>query len=794
MDTARTIWSLTLTAILASAAVVPAQAQHLIAWPLGRPNPIRLPGPVPGPRPIPRPPVIMPTPTPPILTPNPTPPVVGDSPIARPLELTGYTVEGSVEDLVANLTFHITFQNPTAQRLEGELVMPIPADTALSGFEMTMGGKMVKGELLESDKARTIYENIVRSMRDPGLLELIGERMIRARVFPIEPHGQITIRMDVTQVLRKSGELTSLRVPLRSAKMSRSTKGAASVTLALNAASPLRALYSPLPGVKIAKLGDNRARVSWKQGASEPEDLDLFWSAQRDPLAAGILAYREGTEDGFFLLNLSPKAKAETAQAAPKDLVFVVDRSGSMEEGGKMDQARSALSYVVGRLDAGDRFGIVDFATGVAEFEDKLVTATPENKKKALAYIAAIEAAGGTNIEGGLKRGLELLAKAPGRVPMLFFMTDGLPTVGSTSVEDILRSAGDKNAELRARLFTFGVGTDVNTLLLDKLAAANRGAGDYVAPEENIEAKVSSLYLKVAKPAMTDVKLSWEGVDVAQVYPRPVDDLFHGSELTIMGRYKKGGKGVLKVSGMAGGKPVSFDFPVELPAAASKHAFVPRLWAGKKIGHELDAIRLSGQPASQEAVDDIVKLAKKYGIVTPYTSFLVVEEGMNMAAARQDAARSMEAMRFGALNSGAAGGGAGSFMAQRQSRALSAMRGAISASAPMAMVKGSPAAFDMAEAPPSMFAAAEADARAELKAAGKKEVATKQCGGKTFYRRGDAWVDGDYELAGSPDTVKIGYLSAQYFELVGRKPALGRWLSVGEKVTVLDGGTAYSIE
>lgn len=798
MNTIRSLYSLILTALLASALVVPAQAQQLIAWPIGSPGmwrhllpgqPIRpmpmppapFPHPLPGPRPDPRP---VPTPVP---TPTPTPSPVVPPELTGPVTLTGYTVTGTVREQVADLTFHITFHNPTNQRLEGVLLLPLPADTVLSGFKMTMGGKMVKGELLESTQARTVYENIVRSMRDPGLLELADERLMRARVFPIEPHSDITVELGLTQVLKKSGDLVSLRVPIRSARMTQGERRPAKVDLTLESALPIRTLYSPVPSAKIKRDGERKATITYEAPASANEDLDLFYSLQADPLAAGLLAFKEDGEDGFFLLTLAPKAKAEPGAETPKDLVLIVDRSGSMEEGGKMEQARRALSYVISKLSAKDRFGIVDFATDTNQFESSLVEATPDNKKRALRYIERIEAAGGTNIEGGLHEGLKLLAAAPGRVPMVFFMTDGLPTIGTTDVQALLRQAQERNSALKARMFSFGVGSDVNTLFLDKLAASNRGAGDYVAPGENIEHKVSALYGKVAKPALTDVKLSWEGLDVVQVYPRPVEDVFYGGELLVMGRYKAEGKGRLVVTGQAGGKPARFEFPIDLPKTAERNGFVPRLWANMRVAHELDAIRLSGRPADAEVVKDIVKLAKRYGIVTPYTSYLVTEEGTDLRRAQNAASVRFEAMSADAASSGF-GGGAGTFQrARRDSSAIAAMRGMSFGGASGA---GAPAP---AAAPMLAMAKAREQVFDEAKAAGRTVAATRSIGGKTFYRRGERWVDGEFELAeeGALKTVKIAYLSDAYFKLASR---LGRYLSVGPKVTLVDGNTAYEIE
>lgn len=788
----------TLAAALALSLAAPAAAQQLLAWPIdaaqslrmflpGRPLPLPL---LPGPRPLP------PRPTPPGprpmpgTTPNPVLP-----PEASPIALSGYRVEGTVTDQVAELTFRITFHNPTDRRLEGVLMVPLPADAVLSGFSMTMGGKDVKGELLEATQAASIYQAIVSRAIDPGLLELVGERMFRARVFPIEPRGDIVATLKLTQTLPKSGGLVSLRVPFSSARFLQAERGKASARIALKTTRPLRTVFSPAEGATVTRDGDRGATLTYEEGASGLTDLSLLFSMREDPLAAGLLAFREPGEDGTFMLTLSPKIEDDAAKAAPKDVVFIVDRSGSMQEGGKMEQARKALQYCVSRLNPQDRFGIVDFATDWNALNESLLPADAEQKARAKRYIERLEAAGGTNIEAGLTEGLKLLARSEGRVPMVFFLTDGVPTVGQTDVGALLKQAAQGNAALRARLFSFGVGSDVNTLLLDKLAEGGRGARDYVAPGEDIEVKVGSLYQKVAKPVLTDVKVEWNGVDTSDVLPRPMPDLFSGAELTLYGRYKTPGKGTLVVIGRAGGKPARFEFPVELPKEETRNTFVPRLWATQKIARELDLIRLSGRPADPEVVGSIVKLAKKHGIVTPYTSYLVTEEGTDIGRMAEESRRRMDVMARDAASSGFGGG----LRAQADSMMFARLSASAPASAPaVASIRGAAAkaggeSFGYLRDKNEALREMDLAAREEAKKDGKATIETRAVGSKTFYRRGAAWVDGDAEGAKDARVVNVAARGSDYFALLTAQPGLAKFLALGDEVTVLWNGIIYRV-
>ncbi len=770
---------------LACAGLFPAQvgAQRLLAWPIGSPHFPHwlLPG-----RPLPPlPNVPRPRPGP---APIPLPGPVRDEAVS-PVELTTYRVDGHIEDQAAAMTIHLTFRNPTSQRLEGVLLLPIPGGAAVSGFSMTVGGKKTAGELLEADKASSIYQSIVSRMRDPGLLELVGERMVRARVFPIEPNGEIQAQLTLTQVLPRSGNLYSLSVPVGAVKSSLAGSGGTDIRLALKTTRPLRALYSPTAGVELRRDGDRAAEIRLRARPDGRGDLGVFYSMADDPLAAGVLAYREEGEDGYFMVSLSPKPQ-DDAKALPKDVVFVVDRSGSMEEGGKMQQARAALSWCLRRLAPQDRFGIVDFATETNSFETRLVAADEANKARGLRYVSRLEATGGTNISGGLEEGLRLLSSDPGRVPMVFFLTDGLPTSGETDVAKILASARDRNGA-RARLFAFGVGSDVNTLLLDKLAEANRGTRDYVSPGEDIEHKVSTLYQKVSKPVLSDVRFGFEGLETAQVYPRPTD-LFHGQEVTLLGRYRAGAKGKLVVTGSAGGRAARFEFPVDLPSRQDRTDFLPRLWASVKVAHELDAIRLSGR-ADPEVVAEIVRLAKRHGIVTPYTSYLVTEEGADFQASNRSAMRQVQALSADAAGSGFSGGATRSRMAQKASGFFSSVGGMMAEASPAMPGRRGPGGGGGGGGVALSMARAELEVREDAERSGTKTVATRNAGGKTFYRRGDEWVDGEWEFLGRPAATEIKYLGPEYFELLAREPEVSRYFAIGSRVTVLHRGKAYRV-
>jgi Ca-activated chloride channel family protein len=372
--------------------------------------------------------------------------------------------------------------------------------------------------------------------------------------------------------------------------------------------------------------------------------------------------------------------------------------------------------------------------------------------------------------------------------------------VGETNTDALLRKEHAANKSVGARLFCLGVGSEVNSLFLDKLAEGQRGARDYVLPGEDIEVKMGALVDRIAKPALTDVSLDWEGVEVSQVYPREVSDIYYGDPLVLMGRYSKPGKGKLTLTAKSGGKDVRLVFPFELPRQKVEHAYLPRLWAQRKVAELMDEIRLTGS-RNPEIVNEIAKLARQYGIVTPYTSLLIAED-KDIAVARRETGVALERM---ARDAAATGDGA------LRAHAMSDMLGAAKMmAAPMAapinsMISGAAgsmradAAFD---AGPSGFAGRglSAPSQAMLNAYSEDEkkalnkLERREVGSKTFYLRDGEWRDGALEAAEEkPAVEEVVFLSPRYFELLRAHPEAKAWLSLGKKVAFMLGGKAYRI-
>jgi len=538
-----------------------------------------------------------------------------------PLAVKYHRVKVTIEGQVATTEIDQVFINPNPRQLEGTYIFPLPETASISGFSMWIDGKEQKGELLEKDKARKIYTDIVRSMKDPALLEYVGRDMFKASIFPIPARGEKRVRLMYQEICRADGGLVTYRYPLNTEKFSSRPLQDVSVLVDIKAKSPVKNVTCPTHKVEVITKSANHVRVGYEDKNVTPDrDLLLYYSLSKKEFALNFLTYRpEQGADGYFMMLLSPNLTVD--RIVPKNICFVVDKSGSMQ-GAKIKQARAALKFCVQSLREGDRFNVIPFGTEAETLFGSLEPATADNVKRATEFIGRVEAIGGTAIDEALSKALEMAPQVD-QPYMIVFLTDGLPTIGETREEVILANVARRNKG-NVRLFVFGVGNDVNTHLLDKLAESNHGSRDYVAENEDLELKISSFYTKVANPVLSDLALAFTGVRVRDVYPKRLPDLFKGSQLVVVGRYEGSGSGAAQLTGKILGEKKVIGHDVSFGAKVAENSFLSRLWAIRKCGYLLDQIRLHGE--KKELKDEIVRLAKLHGIVTPYTSFLVLED------------------------------------------------------------------------------------------------------------------------------------------------------------------------
>jgi Ca-activated chloride channel family protein len=722
---------------------------------------------------------IVPTPMPIVRPPMPRP-----RPKRKPLETRSHTADIHIKGPVAQVAVDAVFYNPNPYVMEGTYFFPLAADAAVDNFEMEINGKMVKAELLDADKARGIYESIVRKMKDPGLLEFVGTKMLKCRVYPMNPNSETKVKLDYTVAVNAQGGLYEFTYPYRSAKPEAGTIRSVALKVTIDQPQGIKTVYSPTHSVDVKRDGDNKATLGFEVAKTVPQrDFKLYFGVSEKDIGLSALTHKPAGEDGYFLLAVAPTVEPKEQKAQPKSVVFVMDTSGSMA-GEKIRQAQGALRYCVNSLKEQDSFNIIPFATEPRAFRDKMVAATKENVKAALEFIKGMEARGGTAINAALAEALRTIQDAKG-LPMVCFLTDGLPTIGETDVKTILKNVGGANEKTEARVFPFGVGYDVNTDLLDQLAEGNRGSSDYVTPKEDIEIKVSAFFQKVANPVLSDVALDFPGLKVHDVYPKQLPDLFRGTQLMVLGRYEGKGQKAIKLTGKVGEDKREFVYETAFEET-KENAFLPRLWATRKVAYLLDSIRKHGK--DQELVDEVVRLGKRYGIMTPYTSFLVVEDSARPQIAHR-MRRAEEALERQKEGRGAVDM-ARSLGAAKNAGRLPAYRGTPQAAKP----KPGGAARPMAEAEPAapmIGLDAEAEKAVQEVAAGK----VVNIADKTFYRRDGILYDSLYDEAKHEDhIVEVKAFSDAYFKLLKEHPGIGRYLAEGKPmVLVLDDDHVYKI-
>src|SRR5438093_9332065 len=541
-----------------------------------------------------------------------------------PLEVTRHQASVRINDQLAATSIEQDFFNPNDQRIEGTFLFPVPKGAQLKKFTLEIDGKPVEAELMSADKARGIYEDIVRKLRDPALLEYASQDVFKVRIFPIEAHAKKHVSLSYTQLLRSDSGLIGYVYPLNTEKFSAKPIPDVSLEVEVETKRPLKSIYSPSHNVEIKRHGANRATLGYEARNVKPDtDFQIFFAPEADDIGVNLMTYRTSSDDGYFLLLASPGIDPNDKKVVPKDVAFVLDTSGSMA-GKKLDQAKKALLFCVENLNEDDHFDIIRFSTETEPLFNKLTAASKENRSRANDFIKELKPIGGTAIDDALRKALALRSEKADRPFAVIFLTDGLPTIGNTDENQIVANA-KQNSGGNVRVFCFGIGHDVNTHLLDKITEETRAFSQYVLPEEDIEVKVSNFFAKIKDPVLTNPVLAFTGdIRTTKLYPAPLPDLFKGEQLVLVGRYSGKGAAAAVLEGTVNGTKRKFTYDVGFSDETTEHDFIPRLWATRRVGYLLEEIRLHGENA--EIKEEVTELARKYSIVTPYTAYLIIED------------------------------------------------------------------------------------------------------------------------------------------------------------------------
>ncbi|GAB4269873.1 MAG: VIT domain-containing protein [Candidatus Rifleibacteriota bacterium] len=680
-----------------------------------------------------------------------------------PLSVTKHHVKFNISNLAATTEVDQKFYNHENRVIEGLYIFPLPFGASISGFSMDIEGKMTKGELLDSEKARKIYEDIVRKMRDPGLLEYMGKGLFKTRIYPIAPRSEKQIKISYQEALKMEGNLVRYVYPLDIDRYAQEPMKNVAIEGHIKSDIPITSIYSPTHKISINRKSDREVVIGFEVDSIRPEkDFVLYYAVSKKDLSVSVISHRpDASEDGTFMLMLAPNISAQKEKTPAIDIALVMDTSGSMA-GKKFAQAQKALEFCVKSLGDESSFFLCNFSTEAESYKPKLTKINKDTREGALDYIKNLEAIGGTNISEALELSIKALNESKtGNPKFILFVTDGKPTAGQTNPDDIQKAIEKLNTK-GIRIFTFGVGDNLNAQLIDNLAEENGGVSDYVSEDEDLEVKLSSLFSRLTHPVLTDVSLQFHNVEVSQIYPRKIHDVFRDSNILILGRYSKAGQARITLTGNVREEKVKIDFEADFPEVEKENAFVAKIWATRKIGFLLDQIRKNGE--NEELKSEIISLAKRYGILTRYTSFLVIEDKeTDYIDLRRTMIPSEPVMRE-------------EFKAESERFSLDKLKyanegaAAVDASREMNMLKS-------AAAPTQSYGARQRPVSRSLKMPEIKEV-----NGKTFYLIDGIWIDSEVKSA-KPDLV-VKTWSEKYFKLLEDSPMLGKYFSLGEKVIV----------
>ncbi|MEK7484983.1 MAG: VWA domain-containing protein, partial [Planctomycetota bacterium] len=658
------------------------------------------------------------------------------------------------------------FYNPFPTQMEGHYLFPLPADANVNQFSMWMNGIEVHAEILESAQATQIYQSIVSRRRDPGLLELVGTQLLKVHVFPILPQADTRIKLSYTYTLQSDSNMMEVFYPINTSKFINFPVEQCSVLVKIKNQKGLATVYSPTHDMDIQKKSDHEAVASWEKANHTPLNHFKLYITESDK-NVGIhgLMHRLPGEEGYFMMMLSPKQ--EDMREIPKDVVFVIDTSGSMA-GVKMTQTRDALTYCVSKLKPQDRFNIVPFSTEARFFAESLQEANEANLSRAQIYIEKLLPRGGTNIDEGLQLGLNMMKSD--RLGIVLFLTDGLPTIGERNVDNILKNVKTAN-KASASIFAFGAGNEINTSLLDKLASENNGAQEYVAENEDIKVKIARFFDKLSSPVMTDVRVNFVGFHPTDVYPKKLSNLFKGSQLLITGRYASTGSQAIQLIGKIEGKEVVLTDELSFTEVEKTNDFIPRIWANRKVGYLMEEIRMHG--VNNELKQEIIRLGKTFGIVTPYTSFLAVEES-ELSNLPGDVRRQMNEENRPAAPMEALKKSVRDFEGATEGK------DAIAQSKSGSLKRETASMEDMDKQNESDDGAVSSDPM-------------KMIGSKTFIKRGNTWVDSTLPADKKEALLKIVAFSKEYFELIQKNADVAKYLSIGANIIFVFEGQYYHI-
>lgn len=697
----------------------------------------------------------------------------------QPVQVSSIDVVVKIVGRLATTTMTMVLHNPGHRQQESEVIIPVSTKAVIRQFGLEGAQGKFPAKLIPRDEARRIYDEIVRRSLDPALLEFAGSGLVKSSVFPVPAGGSSRIRLVYEEMLEIDGDRIDYAL-MRSESPQYQVPWSVSIDWTIP--KGIAGVYSPSHDLNERRIGPKRIKLS-NQGKMQAGTLMLSATRRKaDRATASLMAYPDHKKrgGGYFLLLLSPPPM-DRERSISREVTLVIDKSGSMA-GEKMDQVLKAASQILEGLDDGDYFNMIVYNEAVEMFSEIPLVKSRKNLLAAREYLQNIRVSGGTNIHDALQAAIQQKSTA-GALPIVLFLTDGVPTIGQTN-EKKVREAIAAGNQHRRRIFTFGVGVDVNTPLLSRLADDSRARATYVLPKEDVEVKVARVFRRLAGPVLSDPVLTTQSDEgrpkpaiVSDVLPAILPDMFDGEQIVVLGRYHASKPLYFILEGKDYSGTRKFAFNLSLKNARKGNSHVPRLWATRKIALLTEALRDLGaeqgakvnmqDPKIKELVDEIVRLSTEHGVLTEYTAFLARDGMMFTQNMHRDAVTRASA--------------------ELQNKAVQKRSGVASVNQDWNIARSKSA---------SKLNWDNRYLNDEL--AEEKVDQVRQVADKAFYRKGNEWVDAD--LAGQEIATEKAQLvnvsSPEFKTLVTRLIADQRQscLALGENIRVVIDDKTYLIQ
>ena len=518
------------------------------------------------------------------------------------------------------------FHNELNVSVETIYIFPLPENAVMTELIYWVNGKRYTASIRERQQAVNDYNNKLRHWLDPALLEYLGNNLFRLSIVPVDANSDV--RTEITYVEPLKYDLGTVGYTFKLNTLGLSSKPLETVSVNLDAQSqtPFKELYSPShansSATKISKINDSHYTLFFGDENFYPDkDLTIKFETYRDSVNYQILTFTPSPgdsigSDNYYAIWITPPDSISGEEVIPKNIVFTADVSSSME-GLRIQQMKEALNDFLALLNPIDKFNIITFGTFVNKYKPDLVEASANNINDAKNYVNQLYALGLTNINEALTASLSE-AFEDTTSNNLIFLTDGYPTWGETNVDSIISHTNKYNQQ-NVRIFSFGVGDDISKNLLISLSSANHGYAQFITSDDSISLVVSNHFKRISKPVMTDIKIDMGGLDSWDQYPKIINDLFWGSQVTQLGLYKKSGIFDVTLSGNIRSKKVEFKKTINFTDIIGGDRFIPRLWAKSKIDNILNLIEIYGE--TDELVNQVIELSLRFQILTPYTAF-----------------------------------------------------------------------------------------------------------------------------------------------------------------------------